>query len=163
MTDENARRLVEEALQRIPHVEHLRVGAVVPFSSDRWAVRIEHKDGKLRTNISFGYEAGGEPESGELEFRSRAQVELQKYLKLCPLCQRESYVHRVDPMAVSLFVSCPSCGEYEISGADIDELRIGVAVENREIVEALPRLVEFVHTGSGTVRIDGWRAIARKE
>lgn len=111
MTEQRAAQLIEEALHRIPNVGDVVVRRVGPLFGKRWGARVEYEDGHLRTRISFN-----EPAGGDDAFRAAAQYELQKYLRLCPLCQRESYVQRLDPAAAVLFVNCPSCRDYEIDG-----------------------------------------------
>jgi hypothetical protein len=158
MTEQRAQQLIEEALTRLPGAGHLVVRAARRISEHRWGARIEYQSGQLRTQISFN-----EPPGGDRAFRAAAQYELQKFLSLCPLCQAESYVQRMETAATIFFIACPACGEYEILGRDADDLRQGVASDRPDVLAAIPLLIAFVGRHARTPRIENWRTAADEQ
>lgn len=150
---EDVEQAINAALGRLPRSAGLRIRRVDSLYGNRWGAVIEHANGAIRASISFDEPA----ESGPEALRVTAQDELQQCLKLCPLCQREGYVQRLDSHATVLFVSCPSCGEYEINGEASEELRKGVARDRADVLKAIPRLIEFVRgANAGPRRIQDW-------
>jgi hypothetical protein len=89
------------------------------------------------------------------------RLELREKLWICPLCQRRAQIRRiVDREAFR--VSCEQCGRFEIEHDLLDHFRRAYEADEKDVVEQLPRLSEFVARTGGMpfLTADTWRTLA---
>jgi hypothetical protein len=152
-------KCAQEAAARIGHRVSARVEYVEALAGNRWkAVLIRPKQGK--TSISF--DAPRETDAEVIVIR--AGLEMQEYLKLCPLCLGAAYVQREDSHALRLYFECVDCARFRFDGEAVTDLRKARVRRTPESDRAVEALSVWTRTaaknGESPPLIEDWRVDA---
>lgn len=148
-----------DAAARVGHRVNAVVEEVEPLLGNRWKA-VVGSPARGRVSVSFDVEPGADAETVIV----RAGLEIQEYLKLCPLCLGPAYVQRADAHATQVYFECEECERFSADGQDVTDLRkarVRKSAESERAVEALRAWTRAAaKAGEAPPFIGNWRADA---
>jgi hypothetical protein len=152
------RRLAADVLRQLEVVDTVELMDVRELTDGTWMVGFGDRSPDTRfPGFEIGIEQEWSPERAVRELR----LELREKLWVCPLCQRRSQIRRIIDREV-FRVLCDRCGRFEIENGLLESLRLAYEADDKDVVEQLPRLSEFIGRADGMpfLSVDNWRTLA---
>jgi hypothetical protein len=149
------RRLAAEVLRQLDVDDTTQVTEVRELTDGTWMVDFEDRSPDARfPGFAIDIQQDWSREQAVRELR----LELRSKLWICPLCQRRSQIRRI----IDREVFRVECGRFEIENVLLEHFRLSYEGDDRDLMEQLPRLADFVGRTRGMpfLSSDNWRALA---
>jgi len=151
-------RLAAEVLRQLDVGDTTQVTEVRELTDGTWMVDFEDRAPDARfPGFAIDIQQDWSREQAVRELR----LELRSKLWICPLCQRRSQIRRIIDREV-FRVECDRCGRFEIEHLLLEHFRLAYEGDDRDLMEQLPRLADFVSRTGGMpfLSSDNWRTLA---
>jgi hypothetical protein len=152
------RHLAAEVLRQLDVDDTTQVMEVRELTDGTWMVDFEDRSPDARfPGFAIDIQQDWSREQAVRELR----LELRSKLWICPLCQRRSQIRRIIDREV-FRVECDRCGRFEIENVLLEHFRRAYEGGDRDLIEQLPRLADFVGRTPGMPFLSGdnWRTLA---